>query len=85
MWEIEAGADYAVGEVYLVCMSEAHSVSSIEDGGEIESHLTLAQLADVAQPGQLVVQGHVLQLLQGHGDHPSHPGECGEPLLCQRV
>ena len=72
-------------EAYLVCMSEAHSIASVQDGGEVKSHLTLAQLGDVAEPRQLVVQGNVLQLLQGHRDHPSHPGEGGEPLLSQGV
>ena len=60
MWETESGAD---GEIYLVCMSEAHSVARMEDGGEVERHLALTQLGNVAQPRQLVVQRHVLQLL----------------------
>ena len=66
-------------------MSEAHSVARMEDGGEVERHLTLTQLGNVAQPRQLVVQRHVLQLLQSHREHPGHPGEGRESLLRQGV
>ena len=73
------------GKVYLVCMSEADPVARMKDGGEVEGHLALTELGYVAQPRQLVVQRHVLQLLQGHREHPGHPGEGREPLLCQGI
>ena len=44
-----------LGKVYLVSMSEAHPVARMEDGGEVESHLALAELSNVAQPRQLIV------------------------------
>ena len=62
-------------------MSETDPVARIEDGRQVVRDLALAELGNVAQPGELVVQGQVGQLLQHHGQHPSHPGHGGEPLL----
>ena len=70
---------------HLVSVSQTDPVARIEDGRQILGDLALTELGDVAQPGELVVEGQVGQLLQHHGQHPPHPGHRGEPLLRQRV
>ena len=62
-------------------MGQTHSVARIEDCGQILGYLPLVQLRNVAQPGQLVVERDVRELLQDHRQHPRHPGHRGEPLL----
>ena len=66
-------------------MSQADSVARIEDCRQILGDLALVQLGNVAQPGELVVERDVGELLQDHGQHPRHPGHRGEPLLCDGV
>ena len=66
-------------------MSQTDSVARIEECGQVLGDLALVQLDDVAQPGELVVERNVWQLLQHHRQHPSHASNRGEPLLCDGV
>ena len=60
-------------------------IDVIQNCRQILRYLSLVQLGNVAQPGELVVERQVGGLLQHHGQHPSHPGHGGEPLLAQCV
>ena len=54
-------------------MCKADPVACIKDCREEGCQLSSALLGDVAHPCKLVVEGHVLQLLQHHGQHPHQP------------